>query len=95
MTLRAPTGFTLQDLFSIAILLFPLVMFSLGISMLPTSPGMFLCDAGDSIGIVTTAMLLLPWIFYPLAACSLAAFGVVWAGSVWFQKTRKCFADVL
>jgi lipopolysaccharide transport system permease protein len=70
-------------------------MFSLGISMIPTSPGMFLRDVGDSIGIVTTAMLLLPWIFYPLAAYSLAAFGEVWAGSIWFQKTRKCFSDVL
>ncbi len=70
-------------------------MFGLGVSRIPASHGILLRDAGDSIGIVTTAVLLLPWIVYPLAAYSLATFGLAWADLAWFQKTLKGFADVL
>lgn len=70
-------------------------MLSLGIFRIPPSPGMFLRVDGDSIGILTTAMLLLTLISYPLAAHSLAAFGVAWGSLTWFPTTRKGFADVV
>lgn len=112
---------------------FPLIVLSLGLTWMLASLGVFLRDVGQTIGIITTVMMFLSPVFYPvtavperfrpiimanpltfiieqarevliwghlpnwigLGAYSLVAFIVAWIGYVWFQKTRKGFADVL
>lgn len=112
---------------------FPLIVLSLGLTWMLASLGVFLRDVGQTIGIITTVMMFLSPVFYPvtavperfrpiimanpltfiieqarevliwghlpnwigLAAYSLVAVIVAWIGYVWFQKTRKGFADVL
>jgi lipopolysaccharide transport system permease protein len=111
----------------------PLVILTLGLAWMLASLGVFLRDVGQTIGIVTTVMLFLSPVFYPvtalpeafrpwlmanpltfiieqtrevliwgrmpdligLALYTLAAVIVAWLGYMWFQKTRKGFADVL
>lgn len=115
------------------LVLLPLVILTLGIAWMLASLGVFLRDVGQTIGIITIAMLFLSPVFYPVTALpakfrpwlianpltfiieqarevliwghppdwiglgiyTLAAIAVAWAGYVWFQKTRKGFADVL
>lgn len=115
------------------LLLLPLALLILGISWLLASLGVFLRDVGQVIGILTTALMFLTPIFYPLTAIpesyrtilylnpltliveqtrNLLIFGkgidwgqwslmtlcaavIAWLGLLWFQKTRKGFADVL
>jgi lipopolysaccharide transport system permease protein len=112
---------------------FPLIVLSLGLTWMLASLGVFLRDVGQTIGIITTVLMFLSPVFYPMTAVperfrpiimanpltfiieqarevliwghlpnwiglgkySLLAFVVVWMGYVWFQKTRKGFADVL
>jgi len=112
---------------------FPLIVLSLGLTWMLASLGVFLRDVGQTIGIITTVMMFLSPVFYPVTAVperfrpiimanpltfiieqarevliwghlpnwiglgvySLVAFVVAWMGYVWFQKTRKGFADVL
>jgi lipopolysaccharide transport system permease protein len=50
------------------ILLVPLVFFILGLSWFLASVGVYLRDAGQGIGIVTTLVLFLAPIFYPISA---------------------------
>ncbi len=111
----------------------PLVILTTGLAWLLASLGVFLRDVGQTIGIVTTVLMFLSPVFYPvtavperfrpfimanpltfiieqardvliwghlpdwlgLGAYTLAATAIAWAGFVWFQKTRKGFADVL
>jgi len=113
--------------------LLPLVIFILGLSWMLASLGVFLRDVGQTIGIITTVMMFLSPVFYPVIALpeefrcwimanpltfiieqarevliwgrlpdwvglgiyTFAASVVAWVGYVWFQKTRKGFADVL
>ena len=113
--------------------LLPLVILTLGLSWMLASLGVFLRDVGQTIGIITTVMMFLSPVFYPVTALPeefrpwlmanpltfiieqarevliwgrlpdweglgiyiLAATVVAWVGYVWFQKTRKGFADVL
>lgn len=115
------------------LLLLPLGLFSMGISWFLASLGVYLRDVAQITSIITTALMFLTPIFYPLSsipkeyqtiirlnpftfivdqARDLLIFGkamawvefgvltivagfVAWFGFVWFQKTRKGFADVL
>jgi lipopolysaccharide transport system permease protein len=111
----------------------PLVILITGVAWILASLGVFLRDVGQTIGIITTVLMFLSPVFYPvtavperfrpfimanpltfiieqarevliwgrmpnwlgLSAYTLAACAIAWAGYVWFQKTRKGFADVL
>ena len=105
----------------------------MGLSWVLASLGVFIRDIGQTIGIITTVMLFMSPIFFPLSAIPekyqpwilanpltfiieqsrevlifgnlpnwsglgiymLMATAVAWFGYMWFQKTRKGFADVL
>ena len=118
-------------LFPIVIL--PLVFFTLGISWLLASLGVYARDMNQLVTILTTVLMFMTPIFYPIDAIPenyrwlvrlnplayvveqsrnvlywgkvpdwyqlsgyiLASLIVAWLGFVWFQKTRKGFADVI
>ena len=48
--------------------LFPLVLLSLGLAWMLASLGVFLRDVGQTIGLLTTVMMFLAPVFYPLTA---------------------------
>lgn len=115
------------------LVLAPLVVMALGCAWFLASLGVFVRDVGQTIGIVTTVMMFMAPVFYPMSALPeafrrwmlvnpltlvieqarevliwgrtpdwqglllywAAAIGMAWMGFVWFQKTRKGFADVL
>ncbi|MGX2040488.1 ABC transporter permease [Methylocaldum sp. MU1018] len=115
------------------ITIFPLMLFTLGLTWFLASLGVYLRDVGQFIGIIITALMFLSPIFYPVSVLPeeyqpfllinpltpmieqvrdiliwgkapdwyslvgyFAASAVIaWLGFVWFQKTRKGFADVL
>ncbi|MEK7235916.1 MAG: ABC transporter permease [Nitrospirota bacterium] len=115
------------------LLLMPFALFTLGVSWFLASIGVFIQDIRQAIGIVTTVMLFLAPIFYPVTVLpeayrpllylnpltfvveqardvlilgklpSWQGLGVYFLCSViaaclgllWFQKTRKGFADVI
>jgi len=52
----------------VPIVLFPLVMLTLGMAWIMASVGVFLRDLGQTIGMVTTTMLFLSPVFYPMTA---------------------------
>lgn len=117
----------------VPVVLFPLLLITLGISWVLASLGVFLRDVAQTVGLLTMVLMFLSPIFYPVAALpeSYRVFlymnpltfiieqmrdVVVWGrtpswpglavltavsalvailGAVWFQKTRKGFADVL
>jgi lipopolysaccharide transport system permease protein len=117
----------------IPLVLFPLVVLTLGLSWVLASLGVFIRDVSQTIGIITTILMFLSPVFYPVSAVperfrafimanpltfiieqsrevliwghlpdwiglgiyTLAATAICWLGYVWFQKTRKGFADVL
>ena len=126
-------GFLHWTIIFIPFVLFPLVVITIGLSWMLSSLGVFLIDVGQTIVIVTTILMFLSPVFYPVTAVpeqfrpfimanpltfiieqsrniliwgfqpdwigllnySLVAFVVFFLGYVWFQKTRKGFADVL
>jgi lipopolysaccharide transport system permease protein len=111
----------------------PLVFFTLGVSWLLASLGVYLRDISQVIGAGCQALMFMSPIFYPVSALPekyqwiiklnpltmvieqgrdclflgvfpdwhtllsayILAFLTAWFGYVWFQKTRKGFADVL
>lgn len=113
--------------------IFPLVLFVVGISWILSALGVYLRDVGQIVGVLTSALLFLSPIFYPVSALPekfqiflkinpltliieqcrkviywgdspdfyflgisfLGGFLMAWLGFVFFQKTRKGFADVL
>jgi lipopolysaccharide transport system permease protein len=115
------------------LLLLPLVLLTTGITWFLASVGVFLRDVGQTTGIVTTIMLFISPVFFPISALPeqyrvllqlnpltfmieqardvlvwgrgpdwaglgiyfLASALVAWLGLIWFQKTRRGFADVL
>lgn len=117
----------------IPFVLLPLVILVLGLAWILASLGVFLRDVGQTIGIITTVMMFLSPVFFPvtvlpeqyrpvimanpltfiieqsrevliwgrlpdwvsLGVYTLIASVIAWAGYIWFQKTRKGFADVL
>lgn len=122
-----PTAFLLP------VVVAPLLLFTLGISWFLASLGTYLRDIGQITATITTALLFLAPIFFPLDALpewvrpllvvnpislpveqarevllfgnlpdfvgiglyTLLSIAVCTAGFVWFQKTKKGFADVL
>jgi lipopolysaccharide transport system permease protein len=52
----------------IPMIMFPFVIFTLGLAWLLASIGVFLRDVGQVIGMVTTVMMFLAPVFYPLTA---------------------------
>lgn len=127
-----------NQVFPLSALLLPLVLLplfalTLGFAWLLASLGVFLRDVGQTVGILTTALMFLSPLFFPASALpesirgylflnpltfiieevrkvlvfgqfpdwqglGLSFFAYVffaWVGFVWFQKTRKGFADVL
>jgi lipopolysaccharide transport system permease protein len=119
--------------FLLPLLLVPLVLLTMGITWFLASVGVFLRDVGQTTGIVTTIMLFLSPVFFPVSSLPeeyrvllhlnpltfmieqardvlvwgrppdwqglgiyfLASLAVAWLGLIWFQKTRRGFADVL
>ena len=119
--------------FFLPLIIAPLILFTLGLSWLLASLGVYLRDISQLIGAACQALLFMSPIFYPVSALPeqyqwiikinpltiiieqaracillgvvpdfytllsayLSTFLVAWVGYVWFQKTRKGFADVL
>ncbi|MFV3307176.1 ABC transporter permease [Pseudomonas sp. NY15181] len=115
------------------LIMVPLCLQILGLSWLLASLGVYLRDVGQFIGVVTTVLMFLSPIFYPIGALpaeyqwfmhlnpltyivedarnlmlwnraldwfswanwSAVSLVFAWLGFIWFQKTRKGFADVL
>jgi len=115
------------------LIILPLLLMTLGISWFLASFGVFVRDVAQAIGMLTTVLMFLSPIFFPVTAlpekyrvilymnpltfiieqmrdvliwgrlpswsgwCAamVLGIGVAWIGLVWFQKTRKGFADVL
>ncbi len=111
----------------------PLILFSLGVSWMIASLGVYIRDIGQMTSVLTTILLFLSPIFYPASRLPepyqtiiylnpltfvieqsrdvlmwghmpnwsglIIAFSVsvitMWLGFIWFQKTRKGFADVV
>jgi homopolymeric O-antigen transport system permease protein len=115
------------------LVLLPLAVLTIGASWCLASLGVYLRDVGQVMGILTTILLFLSPVFYPVTALPEeyrvifrlnpltpvieqargvlilglvpqwhvwavyfgAALITAWLGLVWFQKTRRGFADVL
>ena len=115
------------------VIVLPLMLFTVGLSWMLASLGVFVRDIGQLISLILTMLLFLSPIFYPASALPepirdylflnpltlvieqaravilsgqlpdwmslilyyLFASAVAWAGLIWFNKTRKGFADVL
>jgi len=115
------------------VVLVPFVLLVMGLSWFLASLGVYVRDVGQTIGIVTTVLMFLSPVFYPVSALpeafqpwllanpltfiieqarevliwghlpdwrglalyAVVSVGVAWLGYVWFQKTRKGFADVV
>ena len=111
----------------------PFILLILGLSWFLASLGVFVRDVGQTVGLLTTILMFVSPIFYPLSSLpqdfqdlialspitfiieqtrEVLIFGatpdwtglffyvlvssvVMWLGYIWFQKTRKGFADVL
>ena len=129
----AINGYLPWTIVLIPVVLLPLATLVMGLSWVLASLGVFIRDIGQTIGIITTVMLFMSPIFFPLSAIPekyqpwilanpltfiieqsrevlifgnlpnwsglgiymLMATAVAWFGYMWFQKTRKGFADVL
>ncbi len=115
------------------LVLAPLALVTLGISWFLASLGVYLRDVSQVVGVVTTVLMFMSPIFYPISALPEAfrplmqaspltlvveqtrdvliwrkpldpttwiaqvavAALVAWLGYLWFQRTRKGFADVV
>jgi len=115
------------------LIVMPFVMFIMGLSWALASLGVYLRDVSQIIGVITSVLMFLSPIFYPVSALPenyrhllylnpltpvvemtrdvlywgkipdlvvlcvywFATAVIAWLGFVWFQKTRKGFADVL
>ena len=126
-------GVPTASMLFLPLVLLPVLLFTLGLSWLLASLGVYLRDLSQVVGVVTTALMFLSPIFYPASALrepfrsvlqwnplaiaieqvrevlirgnpppftellthTVVACFVAWLGFVWFQNTRKGFADVL
>ncbi|MFZ4077020.1 MAG: ABC transporter permease [Legionellaceae bacterium] len=115
------------------LMLLPILFLNMGFSWFLASLGVYLRDIGQFIGIVTTVLMFLSPIFYPVSSlpvqyrhflllnpltpviegvrdvlfwgnlpniamyATYLSISVIfsWVGFIWFQKSRKGFADVL
>lgn len=120
-------------LFLLPLILLPIVFMTMGFSWILASLGVYLRDVGQLVGIITTVLMFLSPIFYPVSSLPvnyqhflllnpltpaiegvrdvlfwgnlpnmgmysiylLLSVAFSWMGFVWFQKSRKGFADVL
>lgn len=111
----------------------PMIIFTVAASWFLSALGVYLRDIGQIIGIITTLLLFLAPVFYPLSALppvfqhivminpltfiieesrnviiwggtpdfkglaiyTVASIVCLWLSYIWFQKTRKGFADVI
>lgn len=126
-------GFLHWTIIFLPLVFLPLVIFCLGLGWILASLGVFIRDVGQTTVIITTVMMFLSPVFFPITALpekyrvwimlnpltfiieqaravliwghlpnwlglviyTAAAALVAWLGFVFFQKTRKGFADVL
>lgn len=126
-------GYLQWTIVFLPVVILPLVILTTGLSWILTSLGVFLRDVSQTIVIITSVMMFLSPVFYPitnvperyrpilmanpvtfiieqaravliwgnspnwlgLGVYTLLAIAIAWVGYVWFQKTRKGFADVL
>ena len=126
-------GYLNWTVFYIPIIFTPIIILAIGFSWILASLGVFIRDIGQTVGLITTLMMFLSPIFYPISAVPLkfqkfimanpltfiieqtrgviiygqvpnwnglliyflTASCIMWIGYIWFQKTRKGFADVL
>ena len=133
ISLLALTGTVSWTILYLPVVLFPLILLSLGFAWMLASLGVFLRDVSQPIGLAMTALLFFSPVFYPATALpehlrpwlminpltfiieqarAVIFFGrapqvyglllyaicsviIAWLGYVWFQKTRKGFANVL
>lgn len=120
-------------IFLLPVLLLPLIFYVLGFSWVLASLGAYIRDIAQLVGIISTIIMYISPIFYPVSAVPkefrfiitinplttlieqirdvvffnkmpilfdllveyLASFIIAWIGFIWFQKTRKGFADVI
>lgn len=61
-------GYLHWTIIFIPVVLLPLVILTLGVAWIVASLGVFLRDVGQTVGIITTMMLFLAPIFYPITA---------------------------
>lgn len=61
-------GLPHPELLLFPLILLPLALFTLGISLLLASLGTYLRDVGQIVGVITTALMFLTPIFYPISA---------------------------
>lgn len=61
-------GYLNWTAFFVPLVFFPLVAFTLGIAWAIASLGAYLRDVGQTVGIITTALLFLSGVFYPISA---------------------------
>jgi len=133
VALLAFNGFIPWTAILIPLVILPLVILVLGLSWFLASLGVFIRDVGQTVTIITTVLMFLSPVFYPLDAVPerfrpfillnpltfiieqsravlvwgnlpdwkgllmycIASLIIAFIGYVWFQKTRKGFADVL
>lgn len=126
-------GFLHWTIIFLPLVFLPLIIFCLGLAWILASLGVFIRDVGQTTVIITTVMMFLSPVFFPVTALpekyrvwimlnpltfiieqaravliwgnlpdwlglviyTVAATLVAWLGFVFFQKTRKGFADVL
>lgn len=126
-------GFVHWTIIYLPLVLIPLVILTLGVAWILASLGVFLRDVSQTIGIITTILMFLAPVIYPVTSVpenlrpllmmnpisfiivqarevliwghgpdwlgfviyTLVAVAIAWIGYIWFQKTRKGFADVL
>lgn len=129
----ALNGYMNWTVIFLPMVLLPLILFSIGASWFLAATGVYLRDVAQAIGMISTILLFLSPVFYPVSALpeqyqfalqlnpltfvieqtrNTLIFGVLpefewfgaylaasiltaWLGFMWFQKTRKGFADVL
>lgn len=126
-------GFLHWTIILIPLIIFPLVILTMGAAWMLASLGVYARDVGQTIGLAMTVMMFMSPVFYPITSLpvefrpwilanpltfiieqarviliwgqqpnwlgllkyTVVASLVSWLGYVWFQKTRKGFADVL
>ena len=126
-------GYLQWTLIFIPFVILPIVILTMGLTWFLAALGVFLRDIGQTITIITTMLMFLAPVFYPITAVpvemrpylianpltfiieqarevliwgnqpnwmglgiyTLIACVIAWVGYIFFQKTRKGFADVL
>lgn len=66
------------------IILFPLILLTLGLSWMLASLGVFIRDVGQSVALLTTTLMFLSPVFYPLSAVPLKLQQVILANPLTF-----------